>query len=93
MDSLTDLGFNSSQLRTLTEHSPDVIMVLDLTCVIRFINWTAPGLTVEQVQGTAVFDYVPADQHAEMHACFDHVARIATPGSYRNVFGAPGDRV
>jgi PAS domain S-box-containing protein len=85
-EGLVDLGLDASQLRRLTEHSPDVIMVLDLECRIRFINWTAPGLTVESVLGTAVFDYVPADQHPEMRACFEEVRRTSSPGSYRNVY-------
>jgi PAS domain S-box-containing protein len=78
------------QLWALTHHSPDIIMVLDLQQRIEFINWTAPGLTIEGVLGTSIFAYVPAEQHEEMNACFTHVRATGTPGSYRNIYVMPG---
>jgi PAS domain S-box-containing protein len=89
-EGLRDLGLDASQLRLLTEHSPDVIMVLDLECRIRFINWTAPGLSIENVLGTTVFDYVHVDQHDEMRACFEGVRRSNSPGTYRNDYEIDG---
>jgi len=84
------LGFDLVAFRALTEHSPDVIMVLDTEGEIHFINWTAPGLTVEQVVGTPVYDYVAPDQHAAMRACFAQVKATGRPGTYRNVYEVPG---
>ena len=78
------------QLWALTHHSPDVMMVLDLQQRIEFINWTAPGLTIEGVLGTSIFAYVPAEQHEEMNTCFAHVRTTGTPGSYRNIYYVPG---
>ncbi len=86
---LLGMEWGTSTLQLLTERSPDVLMVLDLDGCVEFINWTAPGLTVEQVLGTRVFDHVPEDQHAHMDACFQEVKRTGQPGVYRNVYLAP----
>ena len=64
-------------------------MVLDLQQRIEFINWTAPGLTPEQVMGTSIYEYVPPDQHEGMRACFARVLATGTPGTYRNVYFLP----
>src|SRR5262245_30166771 len=84
-----DGSLDPRQLETLTRHSPDVIMPLDLQQRIEFINWTAPGLTPEQVIGTSVFDHVPPDQHEAMRGAFAHVRATGAPGSYRNVYYLP----
>jgi len=89
-DGLLDGSLDSRQLETLTRHSPDVIMLLDLQQRIEFINWTAPGLTPEQVIGTPIFEYVPPDQHEAMRACFARVLATGAPASYRNVYYLPG---
>ena len=86
-------GFSEAdwaKLRRITEHAPDVTMVLDTECQIQFINWTAPGLSVDQVLGTSVYTYVPADQHAAMRTCFRTVRETGQPGGYGNVYDAPG---
>jgi len=80
-DGLLDGSLDSRQLETLTRHSPDVIMLLDLQQRIEFINWTAPGLTPEQVIGTPIFEYVPPDQHEAMRACFARVLATGAPAS------------
>ena len=84
------VGLELEAFRALTEHSPDVIMVLDTHGEIQFINWTAPGLSADQVVGTPVYAYVAPDQHAEMRACFEQVKTTGRPGTYRNVYEVPG---
>src|SRR4029079_18236056 len=84
------VGLELEAFRALTEHSPDVIMVLDTHGEIQFINWTAPGLSADQVVGTPVYAYVAPDQHAEMRACFEQVKTSGRPGTYRNVYEVPG---
>ena len=71
---LWGLGIDTGALRTLTEHSPDVIMVLNLECEIQFINWTAPGLSVDEVVGSQVYQYVPPEQHP---ACSRYAPRCS----------------
>jgi PAS domain S-box-containing protein len=72
--------------RSIAESSPDSIMLLDREGRIEFINRTARGLTVASVIGTLVYQYVPADQHAAMRACFERVADTGAPGTYENIY-------
>lgn len=46
-------------LDSLTGAAPDVVGVLDRNFIIRYVNWTAPGLTREQVIGFTVFNLIP----------------------------------
>ncbi len=84
-------SLNEPVLRSLTAHAPDAIFVLDLEERIQFINWTAGGLTVDQVMGTQAYGYVPAEQRPAMRECFESVRRTRKPGSYQNVYTNPAD--
>jgi two-component system cell cycle sensor histidine kinase/response regulator CckA len=79
----------SADLRQLTQHAPDMLMVVDLEHRIQFINWTVAGLDVEQVLGTDFFAYVSPDQHAVVRESFDHVRRTREPSSYRSIYVSP----
>ncbi len=70
----------------IASHSTDSIMLLDRDARIRFINRAAPGLTIEQVIGTLVYDYVPEDQHVVMRECFAAVLATGEPGRYENTY-------
>ena len=49
---------SEARWRSLTEHSPDHIIMLDKSLRIEFANAAAPGLTVEQILGTSILDYI-----------------------------------
>jgi len=66
----------------ITGSSPDYIMILDLDGRIRFINRTVPGMTVDAVVGTMVFDYVPERFWPAMRACYEEVIRTGREGRY-----------
>ncbi|MEO6776267.1 MAG: PAS domain S-box protein [Kofleriaceae bacterium] len=76
----------------IASHSTDSIMLLDREARILFINRTAPGLTVEEVVGTPVYNYVPEEQHTAMRQCF---AKVLTgePGRYENSYHLSDGRV
>ena len=76
---------------SIASASPDSIMLLDREGRIRFINHPAPTLTNEQVLGTSVYDYVSADQHAAMRACFEYILATGQPSRYDNVFRPPDE--
>jgi PAS domain S-box-containing protein len=76
----------SAVMRSIANASPDSLMLLDREGNIQFINRPAPTLTIEQVLGTKVFDYVSPDQHAAMRACFERVLATGEPSRYDNVF-------
>ncbi len=68
--------------RSLTENLPDHIMLLDTDYTIRFINYTVPDLTREQVIGKSNFDFVPADSHQVAFECFERVIQSGKPDRY-----------
>jgi two-component system, cell cycle sensor histidine kinase and response regulator CckA len=52
---------SEQRLRSIAEHNPNTIAMVDRTGTILYVNRTAPGLTSEQVLGTNVRDYVDQD--------------------------------
>ncbi|MFQ5586651.1 MAG: PAS domain S-box protein, partial [Thermodesulfobacteriota bacterium] len=52
------LSRSERTFRTLVEHSPDVIMLIDRGATISFINHTLPEYAVEEVIGTRATDYL-----------------------------------
>ena len=64
---------NEEKWRSLTENSPNHIMLLDLDFKVQFINRTVPDLTKEQVIGKSNFDFLPAEYHKTAKKCFNKV--------------------
>ena len=76
------LGDSEARFRVLVENSPDMIMTLDRDATILFINYTLPHLSVEQVVGTSVLQYVEAaDQPRYQRA----LAEVLQRGSSRSL--------
>ncbi len=69
--------------QALTEHAPDHIIVLDLDAHIASINRTVPDLTIAEVLGRPVFDFLPPDARDVARECFDAVVRDKVPGGYQ----------
>jgi len=78
---------------SITGSSPDFIMILDPGGRIRFINRTVPGMTVESVVGTTVFDYVPERFWPAMRACYEHVVRTGEEGGYEVEYPAATGKI
>jgi PAS domain S-box-containing protein len=51
----------------------DVIGVIDPTLTVRYLNWTAPGLTREGVVGTNVLDLAPPDYRERARDAYEQV--------------------
>src|SRR3954468_5400103 len=51
----------------------DVIGVIDRTLTVRYLNWTAPGLTREGVIGTSVLDLAPPDYRERARDAYERV--------------------
>ncbi len=77
---------SQSRWRSLTESSPDQIVLLDRDANIEFVNHTVPELTVEQVVGTPIYDYVPEKFRPMMQACFERVLKTGNPDQYETEF-------
>ena len=49
--------------RALVESAPDHILSVDRDGVITSLNWTVPGMTVDEAVGQTVFDFVEEEYH------------------------------
>ena len=72
--------------RSLTENSPDHIMLLDLDFNILFINRTVLDLTKEEVIGTPAFKYIPPEYHQSTADCYKRVAASGKPDMYTTIY-------
>ncbi|MFC1920157.1 PAS domain S-box protein [Chloroflexota bacterium] len=59
--------------RSLTENSPDHIMLLDKDANIQFINRTVPDLVEKDVIGKSVYEFTPSESHQDAANCFKRV--------------------
>ncbi len=88
----TDLAiFAEEAWRSLVAHSPDIVSVVDREGTVLFVNRTLPNVTVEDVIGTSIFDYVDESYQDEAQ---DHVRRVYDTGacSMLRVTGAVGGK-
>ncbi len=90
---LRELKANEERWRSLTMHSPDHVMLVDFDGTIRFINYTVPDLTVEQVLGTVVYTYMDPEFHQVAADCFKQVAATQKVGKYETTYCGDGDGV
>ncbi|KKL68176.1 hypothetical protein LCGC14_2127620, partial [marine sediment metagenome] len=49
--------------RSITRYTPDHILMMDRDAKILFINYTVPDLTIDEVIGRPIFDFVPKEYH------------------------------
>jgi PAS domain S-box-containing protein len=83
---------SEAKWRSITENSPDYIMLLDREANIMFINRTVPDLTKEQVLGTPIYDHVPEEYRPVMRDCFERVLGTGEPDRYEIEYhAADGD--
>jgi PAS domain S-box-containing protein len=68
--------------RSMTENSPDYILILDRDGNIQFINRTVPDLSKDEVLGTSIYKYVTEEYRAEMKKCFERVLKTGKPDMY-----------
>jgi PAS domain S-box-containing protein len=69
------------KLRSITENSPDLILLLNPKLEIIFINRTIE-LSPEQVHGKPVFDFLPQEFHHAAAASFEHVLKTGELSIY-----------
>jgi len=79
--------------RSITENSPDHIMLLDTEGEILFINRTVPDLRQEEVIGRSVFDFTPPEFHQVARECFERVVNSGEPDSYSTEYHAKDGQV
>jgi two-component system, cell cycle sensor histidine kinase and response regulator CckA len=85
----TKIRHSEAQLRSILLTAPDVIMTVDRSGTIIFINRTAPPLRPEDVLGSCAFDHVPPEMRPRVVAAVENV--FATRELYEyEVQGPPG---
>ncbi|MBE9503608.1 MAG: PAS domain S-box protein [Proteobacteria bacterium] len=73
---------SEAKWRSLTEYSPDHIILLDEEARIRYINHTAPYLTKEEVVGTSIYDYFSASDVEMMRMSVEITLKTGEASEY-----------
>jgi PAS domain S-box-containing protein len=72
----------------IADNSNDFIMIIDTKSVIQYINRLMPGLTMEQVIGSNITDWVPEDFRSTMVTCVEGVLRTGEIGWFESEYVA-----
>jgi PAS domain S-box-containing protein len=80
---------SEARWRSLTETSPDHILTLDTDLNIQFVNFASPGLTVQKLIGTPLYQYAEKERQAEIKAILQGVLRTGQDASYETVYCTP----
>ncbi|MAG93772.1 MAG: hypothetical protein CMJ48_08495 [Planctomycetaceae bacterium] len=80
------LHVSEEHWRSLTEYSPDHIMLIDEELKIQYINRPVSGLTVDDVIGAPLLDFVPPKCHEDVVNCFAGVFAAGEPGQYETTY-------
>lgn len=80
---------SEAKLRSILFTAPDIIMSVDRSGQILFINRALPPLVVEQVVGTSCYDYVPPEARSRVARAIEHVFETRAIDEYE-VEGPPG---
>lgn len=76
-------------LRSLLDNAPDFIGLLDTAGALLFVNRVVPGLSPDDVPGTTMFDYVPAEFHTVLAEALQRVVETGEPTHYDAVGMGP----
>ena len=68
--------------RSLVENTPDTIMNLDTNGIILFINREVAGVSVNEIIGKTVYDFIPKEQHQKMTDSIGKVFRTGDVVSF-----------
>jgi len=76
-------------LDAIAGESPDVLGIVDRELIIRYVNWVAPGLTIEAVVGHSVFNLVPPEYARAARDAFEKVLHTGSASSFETMYGTP----
>lgn len=80
---------SEARWRSVTENSPDHVILLDRDLRIQFVNRASPGLTQEELLGTPLVMYAPQERQSEIKEILTNVLRTAESASYETEYSAP----
>jgi len=70
--------------KSLTENSPDHILLLDIDYTILFVNRTAPDIPKERVIGKPLSELIPIDDYQRAVECFKRILLSGTADQYES---------
>lgn len=82
-----------AQWRSLTESSPDHILLVDSKGIIQFVNHTGPTLKREDFIGTNLFSHFAKDEEPEVRKIFHTVMITGEPVIFTNKYKLPDGRI
>jgi PAS domain S-box-containing protein len=80
---------SEARWRSLSETSPDHILMLDTDLRIEFANFASPGLTVAELIGKPLYTLVDEASQAEVRAILENVLRTGAPARYETAYHLP----
>jgi PAS domain S-box-containing protein len=75
--------------RSLVEESPDHIVTLDVDLKILYVNYASPGLTVEELVGTHIYDYVKDEDKQRIKKILNNVLKTGKTKIYETEYETP----
>ncbi len=83
-------GDGRAALDGITGEALDVIGVIDRNLIVRYLNWTVPGLTLESVIGASVLELVPSGYRDIARDTYSRVLRTGKGARFETIY-AEGD--
>jgi PAS domain S-box-containing protein len=80
---------SEARWRSVTENSPDHVILLDIDLNIQFLNYPSPGLTMEELIGTPLYSYVSEDRQQDVKETLERVLETGEPATYETTFSTP----
>jgi PAS domain S-box-containing protein len=80
---------SEARWRSVTENSPDHVILLDRDLNIQFVNYASPGMTVEELIGTPLWAYVSEEKQTGIKQILQTVLVTKEPRSYQTEFLTP----
>jgi len=71
---------------SITQYSPDQILLLDRDYKIQFVNHIVSDLTFDQVIGSSIFKFVSKKYQARAKACYDGVWKTGLPDRFETKY-------
>lgn len=84
-------GEGLAVLDAITREAVDIIAVMDRELLLRYINWTAAGLTREQIIGHSVLDLSPPGDRALVRERYLEVLRTGFAARFETIYRDEND--
>ncbi|MCP4541667.1 MAG: PAS domain S-box protein [Chloroflexi bacterium] len=84
-----ELRESEARWRSLTETSPDHILTVDTDLNIQFANYASPGLTVQDLIGSPLYNYVQEERRTEIKGILEGVLKTGESARYETEYDTP----